>query len=236
MKRFLWITSVMVVSAFCQAVVASECIATPQQAVKVEYENPQRAEQRLIFWRYQGEVAWENPTSGQVALWHRLPNGRVAMNKLFTKAKRGIAYEPADLHILGKDQDWRTLAVLGSPKMLGFGEDDLDRTGAWQQSPCLNIQTFLSADRGIALEWIPELAVPASLKVKGAGVNWKASRIVTEVSAVQKRFDEWRHYELTDFADIGDMEADPFVSQMINMGFVEHSEHSAYYANGQPID
>ena len=49
----------MVVSAFCQAVVASECIATPQQAVKVEYENPQRAEQRLIFWRYQGEVAWE---------------------------------------------------------------------------------------------------------------------------------------------------------------------------------
>ena len=39
----------------------------------------------------------------------------------------------------------------------------------------------------------------------------------------------------TDFADVGDNEAGPFLRKMIALGFVEHGASGFYQANGETL-
>ena len=45
----------------------------------------------------------------------------------------------------------------------------------------------------------------------------------------------WQQYELTDYADIGDNESDPFLAKMINLGFIQDTHPGFYNSQGQAI-
>ncbi len=238
MNRFVllagWLTSLAVL--WSQPTLAADrCEAGPDQAVRVVYQTPDNPGERLIFWRYRGNIAWERPAAGIVELWQPMPNGRLALTRLFLQQQRGIAYEPVDLDMLGKKPDWQTISALATPESLGLSRDTGRKVTSVAGDHCWTEQGYADSAEATRLYWSPELALATRLEIKARHIHWQAQQVDTRQASVQSRFEQWRSYDLVDYADIGDMEADPFVSQLINMGFVEHSEHSAYYANGVPV-
>lgn len=101
------------------------------------------------------------------------------------------------------------------------------------------IRLFGSEQRGIAFEStdlrILGKQVDAGSLTTLAGDGWVIRQKDSQTETVAARFAQWKQWDTVDFADIGDMEADPFIRKMINIGFIEDNHVTAYYADGQPI-
>jgi hypothetical protein len=90
----------------------------------------------------------------------------------------------------------------------------------------------------ISLKWLPEYRLIKTFKeVTNSGTStWELEKKIIEPNQVKKVFSSRENYQTTDYTDIGDNESDPFLMNMINLGFVQHGASGFYDAQGNSLD
>ncbi|WP_235567634.1 hypothetical protein [Lysobacter sp. Root690] len=162
-----------------------------------------------IEYRMQGEP---------VEVWRRTPDG-IARLELFAKEQRSVSWSPGDLRTIGEVPQWEQLASPINPELRAR----LQRHGEAKAfgGVALRYRGESAEGQAIALEWIEADGLPAFYRAgKGkassgaAGAYELRLRKLERVSA-EGAFTATLDYRETDYADLGDMELDPFAASYL---------------------
>ena len=202
------------------ATLSDPCQAKP---IKANYEVSTFIKDRKVasypftFYRDAAHALYVYPNEGLADLWTLTQNNQLELSRNFSAAKRAIEYTSADLRNVRNRERWDKL----------FGVIDLQGESpiSQQDADCKSIATYKDAHKSI--RYYNRLKLPASMTfIEGNQRQTYTLKSWTYSHEIQHKLNMYRHYDAMDFADIGDNEADPFVSKMITMGFIEHSEQS----------
>ena len=191
----------------------------------------------MIYWRSNNKVAYQYPERKITEFWQLEINRQLSFSRLFDAYQRGIEYEPGDLKMLGQGkQRWEFKRNLLSPKMLA-GKIKATELKTVNQCRRVQYQGSIGGDL-ITLIWNPDLELVLEASIVRAKTRKKMSYKLTGLQnskAVQQRFNQLANYDMMDFSDIGDNEADPFISKMIRLGFIEHFDTNILNERGERI-
>lgn len=190
-------------------------VAADAQALVAEYKvRDARGERSLILVRSADRIEYRQP--GEPAeLWRQTPDG-IARLELFAAEKRSIAWAPGDLRTAGRMPQWEQLASPINPQL----RDKLKRDGS-AKALGLSAERYRgeSAEgQPIALEWLAAEGLPAyyrsgSAKPKAGDTGFYELKLAKlERIDAQTAFTAAGDYRETDYADLGDMELDPFAA------------------------
>jgi hypothetical protein len=184
----------------------------------------------LSLWRNKQQVVISNPALNITELWEQTANQRVRLTRYFDEHQRGIEYQPDEI---GK-RDWSQTRQLIS--------DDVFKTMTLQGTTgksCDRYQTYTQKkdDSTIVLEWLPtqQLIKKLTIKTPKRNVSFQLTNLVDDKAAIEEKFHTLSDLQTTDYTDIGDNESDPFLSKMINLGFVEHGASGFYDSEGHAM-
>lgn len=174
----------------------------------------------LTLWRYQRRVAHQYAEAGRTDAWARVADNRIQLTRLFDADHRGIEYE-AELVADGlEDAVWQIRSQLVTADQIAQLEL-IDTTG----TGCAVVETYAGrwGDNQVQLEWLPnrDLVKRYSVSSTSRVIEVVLQSTTDNVDAVVAQFSLRDSYKLTDNADIGDNETDPFLQRMINLGFAE---------------
>lgn len=220
--------------ASCQQVSAQQLqarylLTTTQiaETSKHKQQNVRSYNEFDLIRKGEHKVAYHYPDLGLSDIWTQQNEQQVSLLKAFHQHKKAIDYDAIEVSDLIA-QRWHKLYNLVSPQLL-----KQLTPGNLQGEGCLQTRRYSGMLNGefIQINWLTQLQLPQSIdwtskeqfrqyKLKGIEAN----------SALY--FHDIENYQSTDFADIGDNEADEFLQKMINMGFVHHSHESVYDAQG----
>ena len=185
---------------------------------RVNVRGEAAVEREWHYWRKPHLVAYEYPDNGISEVWYRTPNGRISLERRFDDYGRSIQYEPADLSMMSRADQWGELRATVV----------LDEFEPEAVSACAGTQTFVRKrdEAESVVQWLPGLHLPASITTVRDGRRTETELLsVTTAADAERFFAVGLEYDSMDYADIGDNEADPFIRQMIRLGFVEHDDH-----------
>ncbi|MBE1298585.1 MAG: hypothetical protein GJ680_01570 [Alteromonadaceae bacterium] len=198
-------------------------------------QHPER-KRPFSLWRISdNEVVHQYPKTGVSQHWTLQKNHRVKLIKLFDAHKRGIEYEATEIagHQL---KDWSEKHQLLDSKLLAkMTESKASTQGKFGKERYFR---FHQDDVDLSLVWLAEHNLIKQMQVNKGGhsMTWQLLSIDFKQADVAEQYAKWDNYYLTDYADVGDNESDPFLMQMINLGFVEHGASGFYNEKGQPIE
>ncbi|WP_131668349.1 hypothetical protein [Psychrobacter pygoscelis] len=203
----------------------STTLSDPCQAkpIKANYEVSTFIKDRKVasypftFYRDATHALYVYPDEGLADLWTLTQNNQLELSRNFSTAKRAIEYTSADLRNVHNREHWDKL----------FGVIDLQGESpvSQQSADCKSIATYKDAHKDI--RYYNRLKLPASMTFTNGDKRQTYTLKAWAYShELQQKLKIYRRYDAMDFADIGDNEADPFVSKMITMGFIEHAEPS----------
>jgi hypothetical protein len=185
-------------------------------------ESDAQTTEKLILWRNNREVAQQSLDSQLTNYWYQLANRQIKSVKFFDGYKKAIEYSPSDVQFEQGPSAWQAKSQIITDDLIA----KMQLTSK-QGSGCFRVEHYKksTASQEMNLVWLPELKLIRSLSISNKNVNsvWQLDRIETSKQLVINQFKTWQDYSMTDFADIGDNESDPFLQKMINMGFIEHS-------------
>ncbi len=234
MYRLIFMTSLLIIStdfvmASCDNVIlgAKYKITTTQLNGKIKNIN------KLTLWRNGNQVAHAYENAGITEVWERLKNGQLRLIKYFDEYKQGIEYEPNEINIKHNIASWQLKKQLIPPSLLNNM-----RLVANFKKGCDARQQYENKKNKITLRWLVNYKLVEKLKIRNDNeiLSWKLIEIIEDSAQVKNVFTSHAKYKMTDYADVGDNEADPFLSKMINMGFVSHSASGIVNQNGQMIE
>lgn len=214
---------------------ASFCPSQPASAnwgLSYQIDNNGQPSGTLEILRYGSDTALYNPAR-QIGEWWLLADAkRPRFHRLFGEQQRRIDYTTGDLRALGVNVNIASIESFAVAPLLG-------RLKAGEPlAACPAVRHYSGEINGSHYEvyWHPELKLPLLLAINNGKQQrrWQASALISE-AAVTQRFGQWQAYQPTDFADIGDMETDPFLAKLITQGFVEHAHPTAYNSDGTVI-
>lgn len=217
------------------AAMADFCPATPSSAnwgLSYQIDNHNQRTGTLEILRHGSDTALYNPAR-QIGEWWQLADAkRPRFQRMFGEQQRRIEYTTGDLRVLGVNVNIDSIESFAVAPLLS-------RLKAGQQlASCPAVRHYSGEINGnhYEIHWHPELKLPLLLTVNNGKQQrrWQATALIDE-PAVKQRFSQWLAYRPTDFADIGDMETDPFLAKLITQGFVEHAHPSAYNSDGSVI-
>lgn len=191
----------------------------------------------LTYWRTLGKSAYQYPNTGITELWQKEMKNTISLTRAFDQHKRSISYEPADLSLLGKGvNSWQRKQNLLSPQLLEKGEE---KTTLNAENNCVleKYKGKIGTD-DIELIWNPQLNLVINASIENKISHQKMQYDLTGLSTYPQQADFFKKilsYDQMDYADIGDNEADPFVKNMINLGFVEHQETNIINEKGEQV-
>ena len=217
-----------------QKLYAKEC--PDPQLLGARYQitsNDAKGDRKESFnlWRKPNLVAHERPAQKVTDIWNHLRDGRTRPIRYFDGDQRAIEYQPGEV----KNQSWEIQnQLLSSDWLQALTLVEEKGVGCWRE------QIYrLSANKQPTqtLIWLPELKlVKAFDQVVNSNIrHWELINVESDPATVAKEFAQRDSYLSTDFIDIGDNESDPFLRQMINLGFVEHAETGFYDAHGHSM-
>lgn len=191
-------------------------------SITVATADAGRASQNeLTLWRDGRRALHVHPDRTQSELWEHTITDRIRLVRLFDEYARGIEYQPGEIGSSSNSDSWQMKRQLLAPSAL-----QADRLQSRSGEGCEEIQTYAweEAGAGFQVEWLPawQLVAAYSMTSPERRENWKLERRITEVERVHEAFARVDAYSMTDFADIGDSESDPFLRQMIRLGVIEH--------------
>lgn len=170
----------------------------------------------FTLWRSNNRVAYQFSETGITELWERMRDGRTRLVRLFDEEKRGIEYTASETG-LDSDTDWQKKYQL-LPQV--FLESMV--TGAESGQDCARKRGYSKTDGDIRIQltWLENLRLVESytLQKPGVEVRWTLKRVEDNPARVNQAFQSRENYQLTDYADIGDNESDPFLLKMIQLG------------------
>ncbi len=206
--------------ALAQGDTPAEAGKTAAVLVAAQYETrniqlarrPKATSHRWYLLRTPRQVATWGEGRAQRQRWQRGVTGDIALSRIFPAEHKRVDYEPGDLRTLGRYPDWRRLQGIIAPGLLGRLQPSgsvavLGRTA----------ERYLGQVDGVDVEvlWLADLGLPALVRQvfgdREASLHLQA--LYTDDEAPWG-FVDTANYDHLDYADLGDMEADPFVARI----------------------
>lgn len=162
-----------------------------------------------IEYRMQGEP---------VEVWRKTPDG-IARLELFAKEQRSVSWSPGDLRTIGQMPQWAQLASPINPEL----RTRLQRHGEVKVfgGVALRYRGESAEGQAIALEWMDAEGLPSYYRTgKGKAKSgetgaYELRLLKLERVGVDGAFTATSDYRETDYADLGDMELDPFAASYL---------------------
>lgn len=206
-----------------------------QYEIEVLYHGESRKTLSMTLWRDGNNVAHQYPQTQITEAWTLVRNTLIKPTRFFDAHQRAIEYQPGE-SVHGKvESDWPYRYQLVSNSFF----DELTKTSESGQG-CELTQTFTkhTADGDITLKWQPALQLVRSFTIHQDGVekHWEMKSISVDDAAITDFFDQRMEYKSTDYADIGDDHTDPFLTNMVNQGFIEAGASGFYDQHGKALE
>ncbi|WP_233520526.1 hypothetical protein [Flocculibacter collagenilyticus] len=211
------------------------------QSTSTHHHKPAKSNtnRTLVLWRHNNVVAHQYPETAITESWQLLKHTSantqlVKPVRYFDQHERAIEYQPGETLHGKKEKNWHYRQQLVSPSLLqqmtlvksaGIG-CDLQQT-----------YTLTQPHHSITLVWQPALKLLVGYKVSTPHYReeWQLVSVSSEKKTISAFFNQLDHYQTTDYADIGDDHTDPFLTNMVNLGFIEAGASGFYRADGQAI-
>lgn len=230
----------LILLATCSGNLAAECRLSPD-FIGAEYTitrqtSGQPAETHsFALWRAGQRVAHEYSQAHITDVWHLMPNDKIHLVRNFDNAKRGIEYQPVDMHYEGGKSDWSLKNQLVSDSLLkSLTTVDASGSGCERQ---IHYRSGKHQQTSVQLSWLPALQLVKSYREHDGQtvISWELQNLVSAPTRIDQQFTRRENYQTTDFIDIGDNESDPFLQRMIHLGFIEHGASGFYDQAGNPV-
>lgn len=204
----------------------AEAAPVSAQALVAEYQvRDAQGERTLVLVRSADRIEYR--MQGEpVEVWRKTPDG-IARLELFAKEQRSVSWSPGDLRTIGQMPRWEQLTSPLNPEL---------RTKLQRNGDVKTLGTTAARYRGdsaegapIALEWIEAEGLPSyyrtgkrNAKAGQPGVYELRLRKLETVD-IKGAFTDTIDYRETDYADLGDMELDPFAANYLKRHGDGHS-------------
>ncbi|MEG3766864.1 hypothetical protein [Alteromonas sp. 14N.309.X.WAT.G.H12] len=188
----------------------------------------------LTLWRKPNVVAHQYPDAHITQVWEHV-HQRVKSTRFFDAYSRGIEYQPGDKVDGRVDNDWDYRNQLLTPAFLAtLSLQKTTGSGCNQQA----VYTNGATENAIQLVWLPQLQLISSLSMDNNDkekTTWTLVSLEHNQSDITAFFAQRNGYQTTDYADIGDDHTDPFLTNMVNQGFIEAGASGFYDTEGRAI-
>lgn len=195
----------------------------------------------MTLWRIGPKVAHEYEGLGLTFRYSNARGDRLFKMQYFDEHERAIEFEPEMLSEENKDIVWQQKWQVLPDRLLT--ELELSDTSG---ENCNQIEQYVGhlsgegrANTEYYVAWLTEFDLPFIYEAKddkyNKGVRWQLAEIISNQSEIEAAFAKRDTFNSTDFADIGDNESDPFLMNMINLGFIEHGNSGFYDSEGNDI-
>ena len=189
---------------------------------------------QLVLWRNQHTVAHQYQQTGITEAWTQVKNQWLKPVRYFDNHQRAIEYQPGERMHGRVDNDWSYRYQLISDALrskmtaLAVSGNGCDTTYTYR----LNSQ-----GNSYSLTWLPALKLVKAFEAKEGAVTrtWSLEHVSYDQADITAFFDKRNSYKSTDYADIGDDHTDPFLTRMVNQGFIEAGASGFYNADGKAI-
>lgn len=187
---------------------------------------------KLNLYRLQNEVGHFYPNQNYGDWWSKTPNEQLLLTRYFPEYHRSIEYQPTEIGVKKKRSNavWQKKWQLISTKLLSkMKVSGVEGEGCHQ----IELLTYKEKGKKYKARWYTKLQLLERFEIyKGSQLqtSWRLKDLNTDTEFVRRYAKNISAYQSTDYADIGDMESDPFLSKMINQGFSQqdvnrHEEH-----------
>jgi hypothetical protein len=192
---------------------------------------------QLTLVRNKNEVAHQYPQTGITESWQLNHADQIKSIRFFDKHERAIEYQPNE-RVHGKtESDWSYRNQLISDSLLNkFTTTEISNEG------CNRIEkkTYTNHEITMDLTWFSELRIVNTFTIKdtlsGSILeSWSLQSVQLRSDQILDFFKSRHSYFSTDFADIGDDHTDPFLTNMMNLGFIEKGASGFYDIQGNPM-
>jgi hypothetical protein len=221
-------------SAQAQSNAPQHCSSEPVSAVyqvKMSENGKKSDKYQVELWRNAQQVAIRYPANAITELWELTVNNKLHLVRYFDAHGRGIEYQPNEIK---GNQDWSLKRQLISDTLIS--QMALRKT---RGKDCQTVEYYTkkSDDSKLDLQWFPKQQLIKHFKVKTSAseTEWTLLETSKDAQQIAQEFQTLALYDTTDYTDIGDNESDPFLLNMINLGFVEHGGSGFYDADGHDI-
>lgn len=188
-------------------------------------------ENTLQLWRYKNQVAIRYPKSLVTEIWEKTKNNRLHLVKIFEKHKKGIEYQPFEI---SGSHDWSVKRQLVSNEAIS--KMNLTQSAG---KGCNLIKNYsIQTNKGVRhLAWLENQALIKSYRETNdqRTTAWTLLSTSTKQQEIWNKFSALNSYDTIDYTDIGDNESDPFLTSMINFGFIENHSHGFYDSQGNTV-
>lgn len=214
----------------CDALNKNQLIA---HYVQSEGDKDQR---QLNLWRFDSKVMQEYLPPAISIYWALDEKAGIWRTQYFDNHQRAIEYDAERLDQEQSQQRWQRYSQLLSNDEVAA----MDKVGSYGQA-CSHVDyyTKLEGNKNYKLWWLSELNLPLRYEIKTEGAVdptiWTLVKLDKDLKRIQQGLAKRENYHATDFADIGDNESDPFLLNMMNLGFIEHGASGFYNAEGHSM-
>ena len=196
--------------------------------------QPHVMNNEVVLWRNQKQVAIHYPGAKITEVWERTKKGKLFLIRYFDAHKRGIEYQPNEIE---GSHDWSQKRQMVSDLLLGrmtlVNEQGSDGCNA------SNEMVYSDGVRRFELTWFFNQKIAGKFFVEGVEsrnrVEWTLESLEQNKGLVEEKFAQLAGFQTTDYTDIGDNESDPFLLNMINLGFIDHGNSGFYDSEGNDI-
>ncbi|MDG1752351.1 MAG: hypothetical protein P8I03_11920 [Thalassotalea sp.] len=199
------------------------------ETVNLDNDN-EKLEGNFELWRKNGDVLHINKSKNITNQWHTINNNYIRQVNYFDDYQKGIEFEPVTISKANWQQKYQLVS-----------EDQLSKMTliSTQGESCDRIEhyKFESKEQTIELWWQPELQLAQKIitNEKETLTIWQLNKTIYSKYKIENVFNKIEHYQMTDYADIGDNESDPFLRKMIRLGFIDHAGSGFYDAQGNQL-
>lgn len=189
--------------------------------------NRQEAERHVQIWRHGNQVAYVREEEQVTEIWDLVVDGRQKLIRYFDAHQRAIEYQPGDLGPANGGESWsRRYHIVSDAERAA-----MTRAGSSGEG-CDEVIRFEHVDVATGardeMEWDAGARVVKSL-VRTRGIEqttWTLDTLYSDGERVDEEFVRRHRYRTVDFVDIGDNESDPFLRDMMHLGFSgDHDGH-----------
>lgn len=219
------------------ALPASNLIAVYEIAKSNHSSDKLGQELQITLVRNGNEVAHQYPQTGITESWQLNQADQIKSTRFFDLHQRAIEYQPGE-KVHGKtESDWSYRNQLISDSLLQkFTTTNVINEG------CNRVETKQFKNESLSMEitWFSELRLVSHfiIKKKDSGnilETWSLKSLALSNKQITPFFKSRYAYYATDYADIGDDHTDPFLTNMMNLGFIERGASGFYDTQGNPM-
>jgi hypothetical protein len=216
---------------------ASNLIAVYEIAKSTNANDGLEHALQITLVRNGNEVAHQYPQTGITESWQLNQASQIKSTRFFDRHERAIEYQPGE-KVHGKSEsDWSYRNQLISDSLLSKFT-----TTAVTNEGCNRLETKQFSKDGLLMDitWFPELRLVSRFTIKQKDADsivesWSLKRLTLSNNQITPFFKSRYAYYATDYADIGDDHTDPFLTKMMNLGFIEQGASGFYDTKGNPM-